>query len=374
MRVAIVGAGLGGLILARVLHVHGLEAVVHERNASSEARSQGGTLDLHAPTGQRALREAGLLEAFRAVSRPEGQDLRLLEPDGTLLLEQLTPEDAPPERPEVDRDDLRTLLLESLPADAVRWGHAYEGVDDDGLLRFSAGKSVHCDLLVGADGAGSRVRALLTGAQPQRTGQHTVELGIRDIDRTHPALAAVMGRGNYWVIGDRQSLAAQRCGNGRVRVYVSFYVDARVENWFTEVGIAFDDPVAARRRLLELFAGWRACAPELIAACDDVVRPWVITTLPVGLRWPPRPDVTLLGDAAHLMPPVGQGANAALLDGALLALALAEHGDDQAAAVAAYEYEMHTRTRRVAQMSAQMQELLASSDASRRLLAFFQDS
>lgn len=372
MRVAIIGAGLGGLTLARVLRLHGVEAVVYEKETSADQRAQGGTLDLHAPTGQRALHEAGLIERFRAVARPEGQDLRLLEPDGTVLLEQLTPDDAPLERPEVDRADLRRLLLESLPAYAVRWGHAYEGLDD-GLVRFSAGRSARCDVLVGADGAGSRVRALVTSAQPQRTGQHTVELSIPYIDRTHPVLAAVVGRGNYWVVGDRQSLAAQRCGDGRVRVYLNFYVDPRAEDWFTSVGLALDDPAAARHRLLDLFAGWYAYVPELIAACDDAMRPWVIASLPVGLTWPTRPDVTLLGDAAHLMPPVGQGANAALLDGALLALALTQHPDDQAAAVTAYEHEMHARTRHVAQISAQMHELLASPDASRRLLAFFQN-
>lgn len=125
MRIAIIGAGLSGLVLARVLHLHGIEAVVYERDGSRDARAQGGTLDLHVPTGQRALREAGLMRRFRAVARPEGQDLRLLEPDGTLLLEEVTAQDAPPERPEVDRADLRRLLLESVPADAVRWGHAY---------------------------------------------------------------------------------------------------------------------------------------------------------------------------------------------------------------------------------------------------------
>lgn len=372
MRVTIIGAGLGGLTLARVLHLRGVQAVVYEAESSADARAQGGTLDLHVATGQRALHEAGLTEPFRAVARPEGQDLRLLEPDGTVLLEQLTPEDAPLERPEVDRADLRRMLLESLPADAVRWGHEYEGLDD-GLARFNGGRSARCDLLVGADGAGSRVRSLLTNAQPQRTGQHTVELGIPRIDSTHPALAAVVGRGNYWVVGDRQSLAAQRCGDGRVRIYLNFYVDPGAENWFAAVGIALHDPDAARHRLLELFAGWQAYVPQLIAASDDAVRPWVISSLPVGLTWPTRPNVTLLGDAAHLMPPVGQGANAALLDGALLGLALTEHPDDQAAAVTTYEHEMHQRTRNVAQMSAQMHDLLAAPDASRRLLAFFQD-
>ncbi|MEU1377373.1 FAD-dependent monooxygenase [Streptomyces triculaminicus] len=369
MTIAIVGAGLGGLALARVLHVNGMDAVVYEREPSRGARGQGGMLDLHSGTGQRALREAGLIDQFRAIARGEGQDLRLLEPDGTLLLQEDTPDDAPLERPEVDRADLRNLLLDSLPEHTVRWGHAFEHADR-GLLHFADGGSATYDLLVGADGANSCVRALLTDARPAHTGQNVVELGIPDIDRTHPDLATMVGRGNYWVLGDGQSLSAQRNGDGRVRVYLSFHHTA--EDWFATSGIPFDDPGAARARLIDLFSGWDSRFTALIAACDDTVRPWPISTLPVGLTWPSRPDVTLLGDAAHLMPPVGQGANMALLDGALLGLALAAHPDDLPAAVKEYEREMFERTGAAGRQSAYVQEILMSPDAGRRMLAFFQ--
>lgn len=367
MTIAIVGAGPGGLALARVLHVHGIDAVVYERESSRDARGQGGMLDIH--SGQRALREAGLIDQFYAIARGEGQDMRLLEPDGTLLLQEDTPEDAPLARPEVDRADLRNLLLDSLPEHAVRWGHAFESADN-GVLHFADGSSATYDLLVGADGAQSRVRALLTDARPAHLGQNVVELGIPDIDRTHPDLAAMVGRGNYWVLGNGKSLAAQRNGDGRVRIGLSFYNTA--EDWFATSGIPFDDPAAARARLIEELAGWDSRFTALIAACDDTVLPRSITTLPVGLTWPSTPDVTLLGDAAHLMPPVGEGANLALLDGALLGLALAAHPDDFPAAVKEYEREMFERTSAAARMSADMQELLMSPDASRRLLAFFQ--
>lgn len=367
MTIAIIGAGPGGLALARVLHVHGLEAVVYEREPSRDARGQGGMLDIH--SGQRALREAGLLEEFFAIARGEGQDMRLLEPDGTLLLQEDTPDDAPLDRPEVDRADLRALLLDSLPEGTVRWGYAYRSAGD-GVVHFADGRSTRYDLLVGADGAQSRVRALLTDARPEHLGQNSVEIGIPDIDRTHPDLAAMVGRGNYWVFGDGISLAAQRNGDGRVRIGINFYNTG--EDWFATSGIPFDDPAAARARLIELLPGWHPRVTALIEACDDVVVPRPLTTLPVGLTWPSRPDVTLIGDAAHLMPPVGQGANQALLDGAFLALALAAHPDDIPAAVEEYEREMFERTGAAARMSADMQELLMSPDAARRLLEFFQ--
>ncbi|MEA5360446.1 FAD-dependent monooxygenase [Amycolatopsis sp., V23-08] len=369
MTIAIVGAGLGGLALARVLHVHGIEAVVYEREPSRDARGQGGMLDIH--SGQRALREAGLIEQFHTIARPEGQDMRLLEPDGTLLLQEDTPDDAPSLRPEVDRADLRALLLDSLPEGTVRWGQAFASAGD-GWVHFSDGGRAPYDLLVGADGAQSRVRALLTDARPAHIGQNVVELGIPDIDRTHPDLAAMVGRGNYWVFGDGLSLAAQRNGDGRVRIGVNFYNTG--EDWFDGSGIPFDDPAAARARLIDLLDGWDARFHALIAACDDTVEPRSITTLPLGLTWPSTPGVTLVGDAAHLMPPVGEGANMALLDGALLALALAAHPDDLPAAVEEYESEMFERAGAAARMSAEMQELLMSPDAGRRLLAFFQPS
>ncbi|SDT09675.1 2-polyprenyl-6-methoxyphenol hydroxylase [Streptomyces sp. TLI_053] len=366
MTIAIVGAGLGGLTLARVLHMNGLECVVHERESSRHARGQGGMLDIH--SGQRALREAGLLDRFFAIARGEGQDMRLLEPDGTLLLQEDTPDDAPLARPEVDRADLRGLLLDSLPEGVVRWGHAYESADG-GRLRFADGSSATYELLVGADGANSRVRALLTDARPEHTGHNVVEVGIPDIDRTHPGLAAMVGRGTYWVLGDGLSLAAQRNGDGRVRIGLGFHDTAA--DWFAGSGIPFDDPAAARARLIDLLPGWDPRFTALIAACDDTIVPRSITTLPVGLTWPSKPDVTLVGDAAHLMPPVGQGANMALLDGALLGLALAAHPDDFPAAVAEYEREMFERSAAAARMSTEIQAMLRAPDAARKMLAFF---
>lgn len=102
----------------------------------------------------------------------------------------------------------------------------------------------------------------------------------------------------------------------------------------------------------DLFAGWNPQCTALIARCDNMFRPWSIKTLPVGLTWPTRPDVTLLGDAAHPMPPVGQGANMAMPEGAQLGLELAAHSVDAPAAIKEYEREMFERTSAAARRSA----------------------
>ncbi|MCO5995157.1 FAD-dependent oxidoreductase [Actinoallomurus rhizosphaericola] len=370
-RIAIVGGGPGGLTLARVLHVHGMNAVVYERDASRAARPQGGSLDLRVETGQRALREAGLLEEFLSVARREGQDLRLLEPDGTLLLQEDTADDAPMDRPEIDRADLRDLLIGSIPQDAIVWGRAFERATTlpggGHRLHFADGGTVDCDLLVGADGGRSRVRPLLTDALPFHAGLNTVESGIPDIDRTHPELAAMVGRGNYWVLGPDRSLTAQRNGDGRVRVHLGFHTP---DGWLNGCGIPFDDPKRARVALMELFADWTPQCAALIEACEDPFVPRPITMLPVGLTWTHVPGVTLLGDAAHLMPPVGEGANLAMLDAAELGLALARGRADLATAVRDYETAMFDRAAAAARESVDILKNLMSG--ARSLLELFQ--
>jgi 2-polyprenyl-6-methoxyphenol hydroxylase-like FAD-dependent oxidoreductase len=368
--VAVVGAGLGGLVLAVVLHRAGIPITVYERDAGPDARDQGGTLDMHPPSGQRALREAGLEAQFRAVARAEGEDLRLLDHTGVELVHIDTPDGAPLHRPEVDRRALRGLLLDALPAGIVIWGSTCTGVEplaDGGhAVRLADGTTARHDLVVGADGAHSRIRALLTDAQPAYVST-MVEMGIPDADRTAPAVAAAVGRGNYWVLGERRCLAAQRNGNGRIRVYVVHDVPP---DWATTCGIAFDDPDTARQQLVDLLDGWAPEVTALITASRGSIVLRTLEALPVGLRWAPRPDITLLGDAAHLMPPVGEGANQAMLDGLLLGRALIEQ-PDIATALRVYEEEMFSRNAEIAAESAQMQAAILAPTAAQDMARFF---
>jgi 2-polyprenyl-6-methoxyphenol hydroxylase-like FAD-dependent oxidoreductase len=339
--VTIIGAGLGGLILARVLHVHGIPATVYEADPSPTARTQGGLLDIHDYNGQRALREAGLIEQFRGLVLPGRQASRFLDRDGTVLADR--PDDGTGARPEILRGDLRRLLLDSLPAGSIEWGHRVSGVTSLGEGRhevtFDNGTTLVTSLLVGADGAWSRVRPLLSGALPRYTGMSSIETHLFDSDTRHPASAKAVGQGAMYALAPGKGLLAHRERGGTLHNYV-FLTAPR--SWFAAVD--FTDAAGAAARIAREFDGW---APELTALITDTDTPPVLRplyTLPPGHRWPRVPGVTLLGDAAHLTSPNGEGANLAMLDGADLAKAIAAHPGDAEAAITVYEQAMSPRS------------------------------
>ena len=366
--VAIVGAGLGGLTLARVLHVHGIPATIHEREASRVARGQGGTLDLHAAGGQRALRAAGLYEAWRELARPEGEDLRILDRHARVHYEEVGEGGG---RPEIDRGVLRDLLLDALPAGTVRWGHPVVAVGPGPALTFAEGAVERPDVVVGADGAWSRVRPLLSVAVPVYSGITFVELRLADVNRGHPAVSELVGRGSMSAVSGGTRIAAQRNGDGSVRVYVCLQVP---EDWAVSGVIDPADPAGARAWLLKQLKGWSPALTALVQDAGDEIVPRPIHALPVGHRWPRVPGVTLLGDAAHLMSPAaGEGANLAMLDGTELALALVAQPEDVDDALDAYEADMFPRSTASAAMSAANLETFSEPDALERMVSLFRD-
>lgn len=368
MTIAIIGAGLGGLVLARVLHLHGIAATVYEADASAGLRSQGGMLDIHTEDGQVALAAAGLLEEFRALVHPGGEAARALAPDGRVLLD--LPDTGTGGRPEVLRGELRRILLESLPPGAVRWGSKLAGVEPLGdgrhWLRFADGSVAEASLLVGADGAWSRVRPLLSDVRPEYVGTTFIETWVRDADARHPATAAAVGGGALFALAPGKGIFAHREPNDVLHAYIAL---SRPLEWIE--AIDFTDRDAAIRAIAAEFADWSPALTTLITEGDGAPVPRMLHSLPDAHRWPRVPGVTLVGDAAHLMPPAGDGANLAMLDGAELGEAIAARPDDVEAALAAYEGRMFARSARTAVEAHRMLGICLGPDSPASLIDFF---
>ncbi len=366
--VTIIGAGLGGLTLARVLQVHGIRATVYEAEASASARAQGGMLDIHEENGQLALRAARVFDKFLEIIHPGGQQTRVLDKHGNVLLDH--PDDGTGGRPEVPRGELRRILLESLPADTIRWGHKLRSACPLGNgrheLTFADGSTSTTELLVGADGAWSKVRPLLSDAKPVYAGITYIEIYLHDSDARHKASAEAIGKGALFAMAPGKGIMAHREPNGTLHTYAAL---KKPENWIA--GIDFSDPEAAVTRVAEEFGGW---APQLTALITDgettpVPRP--IYALPIEHRWTRIPGVTLLGDAAHLMAPSGEGANLAMYDGAELAKAIAANERDIETALVAYETDLFPRSASEAAEADRMQEVLFGDNSPQSLLDFF---
>ncbi len=343
-RIAIVGAGPGGLTCARILQRHGIAATVYERDAHELGRNQGGSLDLHEDDGQLALREAGLLDEFFRLARCDAQEMRVIDPGTATVIGHHVPEDDETSAPEIDRGQLRDLLLRSLQPGTVRWGAALDSVTgpDAGprTLRFRDGSTVEVDLVIGADGAWSRVRTAVSAATPLYSGVDFLEAWFDDVTTAHPDLAELVGPGSAMASDTEGALFAQRSSGDHLRVYI---VRRRPLDWMEAFSGPPQDTTGIRQQLLAEYSGW---SPEVLRMITDndgeyVDRPLFV--LPAPHTWEPSASITLLGDAAHLVPPVGVGVNLAMLDAAELALAIVS-SDSVDAALRTYEATMVPRS------------------------------
>jgi 2-polyprenyl-6-methoxyphenol hydroxylase-like FAD-dependent oxidoreductase len=370
-RIAIIGGGPGGLALANIRHVHGIAATVFERDAHARDRPQGGTLDLHEGSGLLALERAGLTKAFLQVARYEDQGDRLLDRSGHVHFEY--EEAGVGDRPEVDRSALRDILLQALPPQCVRWNSDACSVSPAGNDTWNVALGEQSfgpfDLVVGADGTWSRVRPLLSPYKPQYTGLTFIEFGIDDIDRRFPALSKLVGRGKVGIIGEGREIIAQRSGRAHVRVYAIFRV---ASNWASR-RFDFKSAAAVRTELLREFGDFADEITALIRAANDNFVARQIHALPVGHRWTHRPGLTLIGDAAHVMPPFGgEGVNAAMLDATSLAERLIDDAD-VSNAVRAFEADMFERIEEAARESADAAATFLSHDTLAETLTMYRD-
>lgn len=342
LRIAIIGGGPAGLTLARVLHTRGITSTVFELDEHPLARPQGGSLDLHDEFGQRALREAGLEAEFKALARYEDQGGAIYDQDGVLRFQE--PESAMEgNRPEIDRTQLRQILIDSLPEETIHWGSKISTIKplDDGRYQIvnGGGSRGEFDLVVGADGAWSKVRPLVSSVVPAYSGVLAIELNLDNLDTEHPALAKLLPNGKIGAHGVGGGFIAQRSSHGQVRVYLMFPVPEDQIRTFVDVS----SPEHARTQLKAMLPGWSPSLLAFIDECNDSINARPIVAMPPDHTWTHRHGITLIGDLAHVMPPFGgEGVNFAMLDALELGLAISENADWDAA-IAAFEPRMLAR-------------------------------
>ncbi|KAJ3037724.1 hypothetical protein HDV00_001373 [Rhizophlyctis rosea] len=392
-RIAIIGGGPGGLTLARLLHLQNIPSTVYELDEHRSAREQGGSLDLHHGTGLTAIKAMDLMPQFRAHARPEGEHIFVYSTDGEVLLDHGASEPAPEgeenlmERPEIDRTDLRGIMLDSLPDGCVVWNRKVASISlspaaEPGVhtITFSDNTTAEADLVIGADGCWSKVRQfMLPDIKPAYTGITYVDLRIHDVHTRFPEIAAMVGEGLMFALGHGKGLLGQMNGKSVLRTYVTFPLPP---TWSTDTTSGFpsllsQSPAAVRSFLLSQFPSWSPKLLSLISQSDDspiLVRP--IYALPKGLRWETHPGVTLLGDAAHVMAPSGEGVNLAMLDAVELAEQLVPvlkgegWRENLVEAVRKYEGPMLDRAAKEAEDAEGMQEMFFGADAPKKFLDF----
>jgi 2-polyprenyl-6-methoxyphenol hydroxylase-like FAD-dependent oxidoreductase len=368
--IAIVGGGSGGLTLARLLQQSDAQVSVYERDQSRSARVQGSALDLHEDSGLAALEAAGLIDAFWANHRPDLDRLRLTDAYGRILHDHPRRMSGTGKRPEIERGPLRDILLDSLRPGTVQWDCKLESAEMQGgqvLLRFAGGKTALADIAIGSDGANSRLRELVTSIRPEYVGVSLVEGLIPVGKQTIPELWELLGGSALIALGGERTIGMGTKPDGSVLIYAGLKTHDNTARQSLEEASRPDQRVAWFH---VNFQGWSELwEPLFREAVPMVWRPLLVC--PANQHWEPKPNVTLIGDAAHVMPPyAGEGVNMAMLDAlALSRLLLSE--ESSSAAIETYEAEMFGRMRHMTADTMVNTEMFYAPDASDRVVALF---
>ncbi|PMD53023.1 FAD/NAD(P)-binding domain-containing protein [Hyaloscypha bicolor E] len=323
-RIAIIGAGPAGLTLASLLTHNSIPYMLFDlrpppTNASSTSPLvPSGSLDLHAESGLLALENCGLLDKLQALNRAGSEECIITDKTGEV---KYSDDGQGGQRPEIARNDLTHLLLSSIPEQNVKWNHKLLLCDRSEGNGEAIEKGEDFDVVIGADGAWSRTRLLLTTEKPHFSTVSCITLTIPSISTTYPQLAAMIGNGSFYAPSDRKAVIAQRGSLDSARVYCM--LSAPSESYLVASGLSSATilPSRLKKMLLEnegLFAHWGQGIKSLLAAgCDSGVEISAnpLFMFPIGFSWQHVPGATVIGDAAHLMTPfAGEGVNCAMLD------------------------------------------------------------
>lgn len=362
LKIAICGAGPVSLTLANILQNNNIAFTIYE--AAPEIRTQGGSLDLHPQSGQLALKEAGLWDLFKKYARPESDVLKIVKLDGSVLWDgnaadkqEVREEEKFDGRPEIDRRALMKLLYENVNKNSIVFGKKLreavpsQSLDNKYDLHFSDGTtSPSFDLVIGGDGAWSKVRSLLSDETPRYSGISMVAASLANI-HANPWLEAYVGKGSMFSFGQDTLITAQRGDDGYLLTYASLRVP---EDFLEKCGIDWSDATTARKQYMEkYFSHVSEDLQRVFLDSSDDLMPRQLYELPVGFQWRSLSGVTLIGDAAHVMTPfAGVGVNVGMTDALVLGREIADVVAGKKTldeATRSYEEEMVPRAARFAQ-------------------------
>jgi 2-polyprenyl-6-methoxyphenol hydroxylase-like FAD-dependent oxidoreductase len=305
-KVAILGAGPVGLAFARLLQQEGVNVKVYERDVNEHFRIKGGTLDLLKDMGQLVFEKAGLLSAYLDNARPTAR--RIADMNGHII--QILPSS---DNPEIDRNDLRRILLQSLQSGSVVWNRKFVSLEDQNgtlLLHFENGSVETADVVVGANGIMSNLRKMITPIPTRYTGTVTITGEVSDYETSCPNFKKIAEEDKIITKDERVFFLSQPKANGELYYYVCF---RQPESWIRDNDLNSKNNKQISNFLNELCANWNMAYKELFAATGE------FTLLPLYQvpleNWQAHKNITLIGDAAHGMPPyAGVGVNTGLLD------------------------------------------------------------
>jgi len=374
-KIAIIGGGPGGLTLARLLQIKGADVTVYERDVNKDVRVQGATLDLHHDSGLKALREAGLMDAFKTNYRPGADAMRIIDMHANVILDDSVSniEQDEMSRPEIDRGPLRKILLDSLQPATVVWDSQFVSltlVGDGWTIQFKNGTTAQADIVIAADGANSKIRPYITQIKPFYAGITVVEGAVYDSANTIPKMHELLNGGKIFAMGDSKTLIVSSKGDDSLVYYTGFKA---TEDWAATCGVDFADKAQVTAWFKKEFTGWDDAWLELFehASSSFISRPQYC--MPLDQTWTSLPNLTMLGDAAHLMPPyAGEGVNMAMLDALELSECLTNPDNtDTQTAIATFEKQMLARFAEIGAVTLEQTESLHSPDAIRNMMAMF---
>jgi 2-polyprenyl-6-methoxyphenol hydroxylase-like FAD-dependent oxidoreductase len=398
-KIAIVGGGPGGLTTALLLHRRGIPFTLFElrqKPSDKALANPSGMLDLHEESGIAAIKECGLFDEFVKLTGECSEAQKVADKDGNILYRD---EGEMSQRPEISRHALTKLLMSHIPANQIAWGHkilsANFTTSDNTEIELDfgpLGKQIF-DLVIGADGAWSKVRKLLIDVKPHYEGRQNITLTIRGITQKYPHLAELVGLGSFSALANRHGVMSQRGPQDSARIYIFFTTED--EQFPTSAGLAGQTAAAAKERLLDdesLLGTWGPVMKELVTvACneetadnpDGALDIHPMYTFPTDIAWEHRAGVTAIGDAAHLMGPwAGEGVNLAMWDSLLLAHAIIkayETGKDATSfqnaldpLVKEFEIDMAARAKEKAEEVMDNGKMLFGEDAAKAFVAFFE--